>query len=203
MGDLILSSYERKYSRGSLKRIVFYWVSVGVLMTLFSLLIYNQKYGKSVQIQTALSLISLGAVFLILIWQLGYQFREKKSIEDYALEMEQMENVLYYLDIDTCNKLGLVMDEVKGRIEHEEREQHRFTMICYIGVAAVAGVFSFAYIDTKENSIVSQLGSVTNLFFILSTLLLSIFRVYICAYSSDRKYRWLYDMLMNIMITRY
>lgn len=50
-----------------------------------------------------------------------------------------MEKVLYYLDIDTYNKLGLVMDEVKDRIEYEEKEHRHRRGICYLGVVAVAG----------------------------------------------------------------
>lgn len=203
MGDLILSSYESEYSRRSSQRKGFYWVDVVVLMTLFGLLICNQKYAKSMEMQIVLTVFSLGAVFLILLSKWGDGLREKIGIEDCTLQMEQLESVLYHLDINTYNKLGLVLDELRDQIEYEEKEQRRMCVISYLGVAAVAGAFSFAHIDVKEIFIFSEISEVFNLFLILSSLLLTVFQIFNRMYSSNRKYRWLYNMLMNIMIMKY
>lgn len=203
MSDLILSSYEKKYPHEISKRMERLGIAFIVLVAVFGVLMCNQQNGESFEMQIALNVISLGTVFFIFIYRLVRKLRRRKSIEEYALEMEQMENVLYYLDIDTSNKLGLVMDEVKGKIEYEEKEQRRFRVICYLGVATITATFSFVHFGGKGNFILSQLGSVINLFFIMYTLLLSVFHICALVYSPDRKYRWLYNMLMNVMITKY
>lgn len=203
MSDLILAAYEKRYSRQMSKRVSTNRIAAFVFMILFGLLICNQRYAKNMEMQTVLSVISLGAVFVILICQLSDRLHEKKSVEEYAQEMEQMEKILYNLDIDTYNKLGLVMDEVKGRIEYEEREQRHRRGICYLGVVAVAGAFSFAQFYVQSSLLQSQIGSMLNLFLTLVALLLSVFYVYTSMYSTNRKYRWLYNMLMNVMITKF
>lgn len=203
MSDLILSSYEKEYSPGITQRKGIYWVDVMILAVLFGLLICNHKYAKNMEMQIVLMMFSLGAVFLSFLSKRNNISSHKMDVEDCALQMERLEAILSHLDINTYSKLGLILDGLRDRIIVEQKEQRRWCVISYLAVAAVAGGFSFAHTETNNIFMLSEVCEILNLFLILSSLLLTIFQIFNRMFSAIIKYRWLYNMLMNIMILRY
>lgn len=203
MGDLILAAYESRYSRRTTSGKYCYHIAVITCILLFGLLIWNERYAKSEQIEIVLTIISLGTLFFTMTCQLANRFCGKKSIREYSVEMEQMEIILYQLDIDTFDKLSLVINEVKERIKYEEREQRFRRIICYFGVIAFVGAIGCAQYLSVSSFSAFQIISMLNLFLILSALLLSVFYVYSRVYSLASQYRWLYNMLLNVMITKF
>lgn len=52
MGDLILATYEEKYSSNMSKKMRVNKIAAIVFMVLFVLLIHNQRTGKNMEVQT-------------------------------------------------------------------------------------------------------------------------------------------------------
>ncbi|MCH5264499.1 MAG: hypothetical protein J1F02_01265 [Lachnospiraceae bacterium] len=115
-----------------------------------------------------------------------------------------MEKVLYFLDIDTYNKLGLVIDEVKARITEDEQERKRKEKIFCFLIIALTGTVSLACLYWGDGIFsYVEIGSVLNFFLMISALLFAC--AYVCAsmVSVNRKYKWLYEVLLNVMITKF
>ena len=203
MADLILSVYENKYPEKVSRRKGLYWGSVAVLTLLSGLLICNLRYGKSTELQIILSILSMGTVVYIFIYYFLGKEKYKKSVEDFSEKMEQMESVLYQLDIDTYTKLELVIDEVRDRVESEARNHgccHVISSIVIVTVAASVTLFLFR---SRSVETPTQIGSITSLFLILAALMFYI--LYGCEdmHWQGWKYCWLLNMLLNVKIVKF
>lgn len=203
MADLILSVYESRYPKRTSREMELYWGSVIVLMILTGVLIYNLRYGGSTALHVVLSMLSMGTVFYIFVYHFLGKGRYRRSLEDYSTKMEQMETVLYHLDIDTYSKLELVIDEVRDRIEAEDRKHGWCHVISCIGIITVAASFSFLFFCARDAEIYTQKGRIISLLLILAALLFYIFYGYECMRSQEWKYCWLLNMLLNVKITRF
>lgn len=203
MADLILSVYESRYPEKVSRRMELYWGSIVVLMVLFGLLICNLRYGESTKLQIILNILSMGTIIYIFIYHFWGKGKYKKSIEDYSTRMEQMETVLYHLDIDTYSKLELVIDEVRDRIESEDRKHGWCHVIDCIGIITVSASFSLLFLCERDKEIYIQIGNMISLFLILATLLFYIFHGCALMRSQGWKYCWLLNMLLNVKITRF
>ena len=203
MADLILSVYESRYPEKVSRRMELYWGSIVVLMVLFGLLICNLRYGESTKLQIILNILSMGTIIYIFIYHFWGKGKYKKSIEDYSTRMEQMETVLYHLDIDTYSKLELVIDEVRARIESEDRKNGWCRVIYCVAIIAIAASLSMFLFCVKDGKIHAQVGSMISLFLILAALLFYIFHGCALMRSQGWKYCWLLNMLLNVKITRF
>lgn len=205
VGDIILVEYEKMRETTTVRREKMEQRGLFLLVLTILLLVLNQLYTQNLFVQTGLNLFGLILSFLLFycMRRVG-NGKSARSLAEYASDMECMEKVLYCLDIDTYNKLGLVIDEVKARITADEQERERKEKIVCFLVIALAGTVSISCLCWRKGILsYVEIGSVLNFFLVVSALLFAC--AYVCAriVSSNRKYKWLYEILLNVMITKF
>lgn len=204
MGDIIISEYEKMRETRQMVEEESYRRGLFMLIVTILLLVLNQMYTRNLAVQTGLNLVGFVTAFLLFYCQQARRIWKKQTLAEYAGDMECMENVLYCLDIDTYNKLGLVIDEVRARINDDEQERKRKEKISLLGIVALAGMISVVCLYwEKEMVSYVQVGSLLNFFLMIATLLLACVYVGARMYSANRKYKWLYEILLNVMITKF
>ncbi|MCH5251610.1 MAG: hypothetical protein J1F22_01435 [Lachnospiraceae bacterium] len=205
MGDIILVEYEKTRGKKSAVQETGHLKGLFFLILIIILLVVNQVYIYNLFVQTGLNMLGFFAAFLLFYGQ--WKKREavdRQSLMEYAGDMECMEKVLYCLDIDTYNKLGLVIDEVRARIMDDEEERKKKEKISVVSIVALTGMLSLIclYRGGDIDSYV-ELGSILNFFLMVLALLLACVYIGARLFSANQKYKWLYKVLLNVMITKF
>lgn len=205
MGDIIIVEFEKRRKTKGIKRGTVTQKGLLFLIITIILLAVNQIYTHSLVVQTGLTILGFGTAFLIFYcgWQRGILWK-KQSMKEYSSDMECIEKVLSYLDIDTYNKLGLVMDEVRERISYDEQERKKKEKISCVGILGLAGTLCCVclYRGGSTGSYL-QLTSMLSFFFIMSALLFACVYIGAGIFSVNGKYKRLYELLLNVMITKF
>ncbi len=205
MGDIIIVEYEKMrekkpgvHGAGNEKGLF-------LLILIIMMLVLNQVYIHNLLVQTGLSVLGFFTAFLLFYGQLIRKKRKtSQSLTEYEGDMECMEKVLYCLDIDTYNKLGLVIDEVRAKITNDEEERKKKEQISVVSIVALAGMLSLICLYWGCSIITYvQMGSILNFFLMVLALLLACDYIGASLFSANQKYKWLYEVLLNVMITKF
>ncbi len=203
MSELLISEYEKQKKTDRRDKRRMYFIQVLLLMAVLTLFT-NQILTRSLVVQAGINVITFVLICVIFFCSRKNVKRDDRSMERYAEDIKCMEKILYHLEIDTYNKLGLVMDGVKERIDSEERERRRRENISALGVFALAGMFSLLFLNRQQGGLTyMHWGNFLNSFLVLAAILAAWLYIVSGRYSSGGKYRQLYELLWNVMIIKY
>lgn len=205
MGDIIITEFEKIRNTDRIKGGTMVKKGLFFLIVTMILLAINQIYTRSLVVQTGLTIVGFVTAFLLFYCRLQRGATQKKqSLAEYSNDMECMEKVLNHLDIDTYNKLGLVIDEVRARITYNEQERKKKEKISFVGILGLAGRISCICLYQGEGGgLYVQAASMLSFFFIMSALLLACVYISVGIFSVNYKYKRLYELLLNVMITKF
>lgn len=205
MGDIIIVEFEKIRNTNRIRRGTITQKGLFFLIVTIILLAVNQIYTHSLVVQTGLTILGFVTAFLMFYcrFQRGI-FRKEQSLKEYSNDMECIEKVLSYLDIDTYNKLGLVMDEVRARISYDEQERKKKEKISFVGILGLSGtICCICLYQGGSGDSYLQLASMLSFFFMMSALLFTCVYIGAGIFSSNGKYKRLYELLLNVMITKF
>lgn len=205
MGDIIMIEFEKMRDHNSTKKGMVAGKGLCFLVITMILLVINQIYTQNLVVQTGLTVFGFVTAFLLFYCQQQRGiWKKKQNLMEYTDDMECMEKVLYYLDIDTYNKLGLVIDEVRARITDDEQERKKKERISFVSIIALAGTITCACLYWGyDGSSYMTIVSLASFFLMILALLL------VCVYvsegilSANQRYKRLYELLLNVMITKF
>ncbi len=203
MSELLISEYEKQKKTDKRVERRMYFIQVLLLMALLTL-ITNQILTQSLVVQAGINVITFVLICVIFFCPCKSVERDGGDMEKYAEDIKCMEKILYHLEIDNYNKLGLVMDGVKERLDSEESERRRREKISVLSILALAGMFSLLFLNRQQGGLTCiHWGSLLNSFLVLAVILAAWVYVASGLYSSSGKYRRLYELLWNVMIIKY
>lgn len=202
MCELLIAKYEKE--NGQAWREKRRWSCQGVFMLAALLFLMANSIGiQSAALRTGANMAVFAAVLVVFFFPHRLRGWEGEDIEEYMGQLDCMERILRGLDIDDYNKLGLVMDGVKMRLDNEEKQQCRRERIFVLILFSLATVF-FASSLCWGRGVLPDLSWdwMLNGFLVLAVMFMLWVHVLSGVCSVHGKIKWLYRILMHVMVNR-
>lgn len=205
MGDIIITEFEKVRVTNRMRGETIAEKGLFFLILTIILLVVNQIYIHNLVVQAGLAVFGFVTAFRVFFCRCRRGiWRRESGLTEYSDDMACIQKVLDCLDIDTYNKLGLVMDEVRARITYGEAERKKKEIISSIGILGVSGTIScICLYRGSSGSLYVSLAGMISFFLIMSGLLLTCLYISADIFSINHKYKQLYELLLNVMITKF